>query len=893
MDQDGGQTAEATTQQGETTQPPERSTKSNGAPAGLVKAAASQLRPGQNPSTRSKASEAHTQTSNKQTNEHVLQLDGKEVRHPGRQERLLDGHVKAVKDIVLPAGSKETELHKVTSGDYCSSGVANTQFEEAPSPVSVPSDKGWWRDYCKVYAEIRKNAAKEVNKQEVGSQPVPSAQKYTGPTPENPSDAEDLSASARWNRRIAEVEQLVVGLFESRGGVSRMERDRSPTPYARSDESMELWSHPARRPTSQLRPEQAKIEPLGQTLVTEKTATSSMKGATSKSKQEELSPRKYLSDIGLSPASQSKSLSAREISVTTDIPANDRTASQSESLNKREISALSDSTEDDKVVLQNEPLKERETSAAMEALHITLSPSKKAGSSSLGPYCNELSEERLDVNTAQSRETPASVEALHITSSPSEMARESSIGAYCNEPKEERLDVNVTQSSETESAEDDLELTEEAQMSRIVATSSKQVGDNTTQAPEVGVAESAPKETTTDHLGDSKEEIEAVSAKTEEITSKEVTNHSVEPINTKESGVVCPEMEGNSQKARRRELEEQLGVVYSISSRESAPSHSSTEDAQATTPKQEKPTELEGEIYWKKIPPDKIKLDQQSLKIRDAPKSAQPIRTIESPSLQDNRKSAILKVNNLREELNDNSEEIKSKKSTSLSESSTPESMSTNSGELDINKLLNALDEEIKEKRAALLALDELELDYSPEEGPGDDNNSSGSITLENKINAEQRIQIGTNESTLQSEPLRSELFSSGNEERVDKLSVNRNSASACNIMMVSFVADNPAPIRERIDWVDDSTFEKVKDSLAKVNELDAMCKECQYQGRLRRVRKHIRQHYYRHFCSCQFTHPDREVVHEHQKEVGKAAGHHQIYAVDKNIYTAFCRERE
>ena len=76
------------------------------------------------------------------------------------------------------------------------------------------------------------------------------------------------------------------------------------------------------------------------------------------------------------------------------------------------------------------------------------------------------------------------------------------------------------------------------------------------------------------------------------------------------------------------------------------------------------------------------------------------------------------------------------------------------------------------------------------------------------------------------------------------------------------FVGTEPA-----ILWITDATYDRIRDTWRKTVNKDVECMMCGYEGRARRVRKHARQHYTRHFCTCGFTSVDRDIVVEHRKE--------------------------
>ena len=191
----------------------------------------------------------------------VLQLDGQEVRCTDRQEKMLDSHVQAAREAELPAASQGSDLREMTSREFCSTGVAETQLTEATRPVS---NRGQLLKSCttptRQSTKLMEGMAKEV-KEEVRDRPAPNVQKCSGPTLSVPGKARDLSESARWDCHLARAEQLVMKLLESYGRISSPGGRDSLTPLVWSSMPTESSSGPARQQHGELRPQKANVGP--------------------------------------------------------------------------------------------------------------------------------------------------------------------------------------------------------------------------------------------------------------------------------------------------------------------------------------------------------------------------------------------------------------------------------------------------------------------------------------------------------------------------------------------------------------------------------------------------------------------------------------------------------
>ena len=59
----------------------------------------------------------------------------------------------------------------------------------------------------------------------------------------------------------------------------------------------------------------------------------------------------------------------------------------------------------------------------------------------------------------------------------------------------------------------------------------------------------------------------------------------------------------------------------------------------------------------------------------------------------------------------------------------------------------------------------------------------------------------------------------------------------------------------------------------------------------------HVRQHYSTMYCPCQFSHPSRDSVYDHQKAQGRTTQHGgsdgPVYMVDEESYEAFAKHME
>ena len=180
--------------------------------------------------------------------------------------------------------------------------------------------------------------------------------------------------------------------------------------------------------------------------------------------------------------------------------------------------------------------------------------------------------------------------------------------------------------------------------------------------------------------------------------------------------------------------------------------------------------------------------------------------------------------------------------------------MATSQREIRISKVITALDKTIKQTWADIHALVDVELDYKSDE----------------------QVVVCNNNETTPIRPTQPESTDS-------KLVVGCSADRIRSVNTLLSVADN-----YRTVWMADATYQLIRDTWQRTSANDdAECKSCGYQAKARMVRKHTRQHFTRHFCSCKFTDVDREVVLSHVED---HATPHMLYTVDEPSYSAFCQ---
>ena len=91
-------------------------------------------------------------------------------------------------------------------------------------------------------------------------------------------------------------------------------------------------------------------------------------------------------------------------------------------------------------------------------------------------------------------------------------------------------------------------------------------------------------------------------------------------------------------------------------------------------------------------------------------------------------------------------------------------------------------------------------------------------------------------------------------------------------------------------EWVSRSSKEKVEQAVVDGQS----CRLCEYNTSKRRIRIHIRQHYFMHFCQCGFQHISRDQVADHQRTT-RRSGHSrdvcQVFMVEKDQFPLLSQE--
>ena len=159
----------------------------------------------------------------------VLLLDGQELKCTDRQGRLLSNQIQAVRREVLLPESEKTVLCRVTSRNYCPTGLVEAFPEGVPLAASLntPNSKGQLLVRClnpsKQPVELKSGAVigtyTGVDDQEVESQPCLEEPECLTAETEVPEHVRDLFTSARRNCSSTEQEEELAKLLRKYGPV--------------------------------------------------------------------------------------------------------------------------------------------------------------------------------------------------------------------------------------------------------------------------------------------------------------------------------------------------------------------------------------------------------------------------------------------------------------------------------------------------------------------------------------------------------------------------------------------------------------------------------------------------------------------------------------------------
>ena len=196
----------------------------------------------------------------------VLLLDGQEIKCTDRQGRLLSNHIQAVRRKVLPPESEKTILCRVTSRNYCPTGLVEALPEGVPLAASLntPDVKGQVLVRClnpsKQPVELKSGAVigtyTGVEDQEVESEPCLETPECKTAETEVPEHVRDLFVSARRNCESTEQEEKLAALLKKYGPVfSSGEGDVGLTDLVEHGIPVVPGTRPIRQPPHRLGPE--------------------------------------------------------------------------------------------------------------------------------------------------------------------------------------------------------------------------------------------------------------------------------------------------------------------------------------------------------------------------------------------------------------------------------------------------------------------------------------------------------------------------------------------------------------------------------------------------------------------------------------------------------------